>query len=557
MTALFLKYRPSTFSDLVGQQVVVKTLQNSLKASKPSHAYIFTGSRGTGKTSTARIFAKGLNCENLTKQGDPCNKCQICQQANDGNLLDIIEIDAASNTSVENIRDLIEKIKFSPTYARRKVYIIDEVHMLSKGAFNALLKTLEEPPDYAFFCLATTELHKVPETIISRCQTFTFGKFTEKELVDRLSYITKQEKITSSPEALTLIARKAEGGMRDAISALEQLAVEGGNKISLELTQTSLGISNPEQLENLWNFLIKKDLKKSLEIIQKLNTDGIDLRIFGRDFLEFLQQKIHNNLENIQLLQEIIVVIETWQTALEKLKTVPIPILAMEVAIVQICFGNVEIGKKKVLTNNAGNLKEEFPGKISSLENSEGKDDLKEKKELKEKKNIKKEEKKVEIDNSKKEKELEKEKNSQENFSEKKDSQEKTLPPEESQKDNSDKEEFSIEMIKEDIKKLCKEANVSAPDANVLKTSFPELIDDCVVFKINSSFFYEKVSSGESQNFLNNFFLGKFGKSVRFEYAPEKVHFKNPSPISNPKATNPSTPKKHGISIDDFDNLEF
>jgi len=183
--SLFLKYRPQTFSDLVGQEAVRRTLQNALKSERPSHAYLFTGSRGTGKTSTARIFAKGLNCENL-QDGDPCGTCRFCTGTADGSLIDVIEIDAASNRGIDEIRDLREKINFAPNVAKRKVYIIDEVHMMTKEAFNALLKTLEEPPDHAFFCLATTEIHKVPETIRSRCQTFSFQRFTLDQLSDRL-----------------------------------------------------------------------------------------------------------------------------------------------------------------------------------------------------------------------------------------------------------------------------------------------------------------------------------------------------------------------------------
>jgi len=229
--SLFLKYRPQTFSDLVGQEAVRRTLQNALKAERPSHAYLFTGSRGTGKTSTARIFAKGLNCENL-QDGDPCGVCRFCTGTADGTLIDVIEIDAASNRGIDEIRDLREKINFAPNVARRKVYIIDEVHMMTKEAFNALLKTLEEPPDHAFFCLATTEMHKVPETIRSRCQTFSFQRFTLTQLTDRLAYISEKESINAETEGLDIISRKAEGGLRDAISLLEQVAAETENQVT-------------------------------------------------------------------------------------------------------------------------------------------------------------------------------------------------------------------------------------------------------------------------------------------------------------------------------------
>lgn len=332
--SLFLKYRPQTFADLVGQTAVRRTLQNALKAEKPAHAYLFTGSRGTGKTSTARIFAKGLNCQNMT-DGDPCGTCSFCTGTADGSLVDVIEIDAASNRGIDEIRDLREKINFAPNVAQRKVYIIDEVHMMTKEAFNALLKTLEEPPDHAFFCLATTELHKVPETIKSRCQTFSFQRFTLEQLVDRLQYIADQESITAEQSALDLIARKAEGGLRDAISLLEQVAAETENKVTTDSTQASLGISDTETLEQLYAALQTGAPQQGLDILRHLGQNGLDFRSFGHDFLGFLRERMLQQLGTADL-GFTLKCIEEFEVALQRLKTSPIIELPLEIAIINL-----------------------------------------------------------------------------------------------------------------------------------------------------------------------------------------------------------------------------
>lgn len=334
MTALFLKYRPQTFSDLVGQEVVRKTLQNALKKEKPSHAYLFCGSRGTGKTSTARIFAKGLNCENKN-DGDPCGKCDFCINTANGSLIDVIEIDAASNRGIDEIRDLREKIKFSPNHAKRKVYIIDEVHMLTKDAFNALLKTLEEPPDHAFFCLATTEMHKIPETILSRCQVFQFERFNLKQLIDRLQKICETEGFTTEKSALELIGKKAEGGMRDAISLLEQLSAETENNITETAVRNSLGISDKETLENFYTAILEKNSETGLAILKNISQKGRDFRTFGHDFLGFLREKMFNNLKT-QELKTILISINEIEKALFRLKTSPIIELPLEIAIINL-----------------------------------------------------------------------------------------------------------------------------------------------------------------------------------------------------------------------------
>jgi len=351
MSALFLKYRPQIFSDLVGQTSVVKTLQNALKTEKPSHAYLFSGSRGTGKTSMARIFAKGLTCENL-KDGNPCGQCDMCIDIAEGNLVDVIEIDAASNRGIDEIRDLREKILFAPNRAKRKVYIIDEVHMLTKEAFNALLKTLEEPPEHAYFLLATTEMHKLPETIISRCQTFIFNRFGLDQLVERLELIAKTEKFFVEEEAFQIIARKAEGGLRDAISLLEQISAETENNITTDAVRDSLGISATETLEHFWAAIEEKDAEAGLEILKGISSAGKDFRTFGHDFLGFLRDKLHQNLTDGEYITKLLPAINQIESALSRLKTSPIVELPLEIAVVNLCQGTVKAKpiEKKVFT---------------------------------------------------------------------------------------------------------------------------------------------------------------------------------------------------------------
>jgi len=335
-TTLFLKYRPQTFADIVGQESVVRTLQNALKSDKPAHAYLFVGSRGTGKTSMARLFSKGLNCLELN-DGAPCGECSICKSTADGSLVDVIEIDAASHTGVDNIRDLREKANFMPNLAKRKIYIIDEVHMLSKGAFNALLKTLEEPPSHAFFVLATTEFEKVPETIVSRCQTFTFGRFSIEQLVARIDYICKEEEFKTTPEALELIARKAEGGLRDAIGLLDQLSAETEGSFDADAVRISLGISSTEQLEKFYSTIEEKDADGAFSVLREINQRGGDFRAFGHDFLNFLREKMYASLNDRTKLPQLVDQIEAIETALARFRTSPLVELPLEIAVLKLC----------------------------------------------------------------------------------------------------------------------------------------------------------------------------------------------------------------------------
>ena len=266
--ALYRVYRPQKFEDVVGQEHITKTLRNQIENNNIGHAYLFSGTRGTGKTSTAKIFARAVNCLESIEQ-EPCNECEVCKDILHDNIMDVVEIDAASNNSVDDIRELRENVKYSPTKAKYKVYIIDEVHMLSQGAFNALLKTLEEPPSYVIFILATTEPHKIPATILSRCQRFDFKRVTVKDITSRMKKICVEENIEVEEKALNLIARNSQGALRDALSILDQCISFGDNKIEYKDVVELLGTVNVEQLFDLAQYIINQDTKESLKILNE------------------------------------------------------------------------------------------------------------------------------------------------------------------------------------------------------------------------------------------------------------------------------------------------
>ena len=352
---LYRKYRPMTFSDVVGQPQVTVTLKNELIAGRIAHAYLFTGSRGTGKTTCARILAKAVNCLN-PKDGDPCGECEVCRGIESGSVMDISEIDAASNNGIDSIRSLIEETAFTPGTAKYRVYIIDEVHELSDNAFNALLKTLEEPPPHVIFILATTEVHELLPTILSRCQRFDFKRITPDDIADRLEYICSMENVEIEREAGLLIARIADGGMRDAISILDQ-CIGRGNKITVQTVNETAGIAGREHLFSLADFIKARDTSGALEIINQLHHNSKDMNKLCEEIAAHLRQlmliKTMNRPESLmtvtksemeQLTEQassfslatIIHGMDTLQRTLDKMKFSN-PRVELEMAFIRLC----------------------------------------------------------------------------------------------------------------------------------------------------------------------------------------------------------------------------
>ena len=288
--ALYRTYRPNSFDEVAGQSHIVQTLKHAIEQNKIAHAYLFCGPRGTGKTSIAKIFAKTINCE--SKDNRPCTKCDNCLAVQEGNHPDIIEIDAASNNGVEEVRNLIEKVKYAPIKGKYKVYIIDEVHMMSTGAFNALLKTIEEPPEHVIFILATTEPHKVLPTIISRCQRFDFTKISKEEIVERIKFILNNENINCEEEVIDTIAQLSDGGLRDALSILDQCIAYAQNNIKIKHINEIYGITTIQEKLAIFDYIFKKDAKTLLEKINQLCEKGIDIKRLTFDLIEILKESI-------------------------------------------------------------------------------------------------------------------------------------------------------------------------------------------------------------------------------------------------------------------------
>ena len=274
--ALYRKYRPQTFDDVSGQMAVTQTLKTQLSSGRMSHAYLFTGSRGTGKTSCAKILAKAVNCLD-PQDGNPCNRCEACKAIDSGSCMDVLEIDAASNNGVDNVRDLRDDAVYSPSQVKMRVYIIDEVHMLSISAFNALLKIIEEPPEHLLFILATTELHKVPATILSRCQRFSFRRISQEDIAARLQYVAYQENIDMDEGAARVLARLADGGMRDGLSLLDQVASATSGELTSDRVYACLGIAGEQRCGELMGYIADHNTKKALELFNRLYTEGKDL----------------------------------------------------------------------------------------------------------------------------------------------------------------------------------------------------------------------------------------------------------------------------------------
>ncbi|EOA8651291.1 TPA: DNA polymerase III subunit gamma/tau [Staphylococcus aureus] len=291
--ALYRMYRPQSFEDVVGQEHVTKTLRNAISKEKQSHAYIFSGPRGTGKTSIAKVFAKTINCLNST-DGEPCNECHICKGITQGTNSDVIEIDAASNNGVDEIRNIRDKVKYAPSESKYKVYIIDEVHMLTTGAFNALLKTLEEPPAHAIFILATTEPHKIPPTIISRAQRFDFKAISLDQIVERLKFVADAQQIECEDEALAFIAKASEGGMRDALSIMDQAIAFGDGTLTLQDALNVTGSVHDEALDHLFDDIVQGDVQASFKKYHQFITEGKEVNRLINDMIYFVRDTIMN-----------------------------------------------------------------------------------------------------------------------------------------------------------------------------------------------------------------------------------------------------------------------
>ncbi|MEK9151510.1 MAG: DNA polymerase III subunit gamma/tau [Patescibacteria group bacterium] len=368
-TTLYRKYRPQTFADVVGQRHIVTTLTNALRLGRVGQAYLLTGPRGTGKTTLARLFAKAVNCSDRKKNdAEPCNRCKHCLLMAEGRSFDVIEIDAASHTGVDNIRELRETVNLPPTLGSHKVYIIDEVHMLSIGAWGALLKTLEEPPAHVIFILATTALHKVPDTIVSRCQRFDLSRFPVRLIVEKLEKIAKSEKLKIEHGALEMIALTAEGGMRDAESLLMQIASLEASPITEDTIIEVLGTTKKENIVTLLRLIGGNELYPSLSFVRKLVSDGVDLAIFCGVLLHYLRDLLlvsadpkngPGELENLTEEQkttlsefaaiftpaDIVRMLEYFQIAQAGSKTSVIPELPLEIAIVKILSANLPTGQ--------------------------------------------------------------------------------------------------------------------------------------------------------------------------------------------------------------------
>ncbi|MBP3929597.1 MAG: DNA polymerase III subunit gamma/tau [Peptostreptococcaceae bacterium] len=305
--ALYRAYRPQTFKDVVGQEHIIRTLKNQIQNGNVGHAYLFCGTRGTGKTSTAKIFARAVNCINSINE-EPCNECEVCKDILHDNIMDVIEIDAASNNSVDDVREIRENVKYTPSKCKYKVYIIDEVHMLSQGAFNALLKTLEEPPSYVIFILATTEPHKIPATILSRCQRFDFKRVTVQDMSNRMKEICEDTNVEVDERALNLIARNSQGALRDALSILDQCMSFSDDKIDYKDVVDLLGTVNIEQLFEMAEYVIKEDTKKCLEILNEFVIWGKDIKNLIDDLIDHFRNlmicKVSTELDEIISLPE-------------------------------------------------------------------------------------------------------------------------------------------------------------------------------------------------------------------------------------------------------------
>ena len=369
-TALYREWRPQNFYDIVGQEHITTTVKNQILNDRIAHAYLFCGTRGTGKTTTAKVFAKALNCLDL-KDGEPCNECEMCRKINDGLAIDVTELDAASNNGVDKIRDIIDDVKYPPQEARFKVYIMDEVHMLSTGAVNAFLKTLEEPPNNVIFILATTDPQKLPITILSRCQRFDFKRINNNEITERLRKIVNEQNALADDKSLNLIARVSDGAMRDALSILDQAISMGNGAVEYDVLINMLGLVTNDHLFNLTNSVIQRNVEKSIGIIDEVVYAGKDIYLFIKDLIahyrNILMAKVTNNPEevldmsdeNIALIkeqaskiraEEVMRYIRILQETESNAKVSKQARLYLELAVIKMCKIEYDTSNEVILT---------------------------------------------------------------------------------------------------------------------------------------------------------------------------------------------------------------
>ena len=390
-TALYRKFRPDNFADVKGQDHIVTTLTNQINANRIGHAYLFCGTRGTGKTTVAKILAKAVNCEHPVN-GSPCNECEMCKAIQVGTSMNVIEIDAASNNGVDNIREIREEVTYRPTEGKYKVYIIDEVHMLSTGAFNALLKTLEEPPSYVIFILATTEAHKIPITILSRCQRYDFHRISIDTIAARLSELLKVEGVEAEEKAIRYVAKAGDGSMRDALSLLDQcIAFNLGKKLTYDATLDVLGTVDIQVYSELLDFIMAQDVAKVMDLIEDIASQGREWSQFITDFLWFLrnlllvgqgtdaEEALEVSTEQMKFLQEkaklideklLIRDIRILSALLEKLRFATTKRVLVEVELIKLCKPEIEM-KNTDLAEKVKSLEEQLNLVVLQLKKKE------------------------------------------------------------------------------------------------------------------------------------------------------------------------------------------
>lgn len=385
------KWRPAQFSDIVGQTHIVKTLTNAIREQRVHQAYLFTGSRGIGKTSIARIFAKALRCDQVQLQTGElrsCDVCASCREITAGNSVDVMEIDGASNNGVESVREIRENAKYMPSTGTRKIYIIDEVHMLTTAAFNALLKTLEEPPSHVIFIFATTEPHKIPVTILSRCQRFDYRKVTSSQIQTRLEEVAKSEGIDAETGSFALMARAAEGSMRDALSILDQVIAFSGNRISVQSTRESIGLVDGQAVLDILSHVFQKKPKEALQVVHQAYQQGHDLRVFTRSLIEFLhgailvkigatestslnlsaeEQTELQNLVQYRSLEEMELIFQVLHHGLEWIARSPQPKLVLDVLLIKCATAEALVSLNTIPASASPSPQKEVPAQAQPL----------------------------------------------------------------------------------------------------------------------------------------------------------------------------------------------